>query len=288
MARTRLRWRRGAVFVSAPALIILVTWTVTQAAAGWLSDMPWRVAAQIQTASAEADLALVLAVDVSGSMSRDELGVQRHGYVAAFRHADVVAAIAFHAAIAVAYVEWAGPNDQSVIVPWTVLRGAEDAARFADRLGDAPLKPAFGSPPWKTGTSISNALLFAADLFADAPAWATRVIDISGNGFNNSGGPLDAARASVLGRGITVNGLPIVVPRPYRPAVAIDAYYEDCVIGGPGAFALAVTDAADLEGSIRRKIVLEIAGQPPAITPAAQRTAARIDCARAGAPSPRG
>jgi len=281
MARTRLRWR-GAV-VCAPALIVLLTWTVTQAAAGWLTNPPRPVTAQSQVASIEADLALVLAVDASASMSRDELGVQRQGYVAAFRHPDVIAAIAFHAAIAVAYIEWAGPNDQTVVVPWTVVADAGDAARFAARLADAPLNPRFDAPPWQTGTSISKALLFAADLFSEGPKWATRVIDISGNGFNNSGGPLVDARASVLGRGITVNGLPIVVPRPYRPEVAIDAYYEDCVIGGPGAFALAVTDAADLEGSIRRKIVLEIAGLPATILPVAQRTIeARIDCANAG------
>jgi hypothetical protein len=168
-------------------------------------------------------------------------------------------------------------------VPWTVVADAADAARFAERLDDAPFKTPFNSPPWQTGTSVSNALLFAADLFDDGPMWAMRVIDISGNGFNNSGGPLDAARASVLGRGITVNGLPIVVPQPPRLKVAIDAYYEDCVIGGPGAFALAVTDTGDLEGSIRRKIVLEIAGLPATIQPVADRTTeARIDCANAG------
>jgi len=282
MARTRRRWRSGGAVVWVPVLIGIVAWTASQAAAAWLSDPPLHVAAR-ETAAPEADLALVLAVDASASMSRDELGVQRQGYVAAFRHPDVVAAIAFHAAIAVAYVEWAGPNDQTVVVPWTVVTDASDAALFAARLAEAPLSPRFNAPPWQTGTSISNALLFSADLFSEAPPWAMRVIDISGNGTNNSGGPLGAARASVLGRGVTVNGLPIVVPRPYRPEVAIDAYYEDCVIGGPGAFALAVNDAADLEGSIRRKIVLEIAGMPASVVPAAQRaTEARIDCANAG------
>jgi hypothetical protein len=206
------------------------------------------------------DLELILAVDVSGSMSRADLLIQRHGYIAALRSAEVGAAIAFRGGIALAYVEWAGPKEQRIVVPWIVIADVGDAETFVERLAGAPLNPSFGSPPQGTGTSISEALLFAADMFSSNGA--SRTIDVSGNGPNNSGGSLADARESVVARGIAINGLPIVRADAPFSEFPLVIYYEDCVIGGPGAFAVPVDDPTELSSAVRRKLVLEIATLP--------------------------
>lgn len=249
-----MSWKRGfclrptKVPILRCALLVVFTWA------------PLRVDASSTTV----DLELVLAVDVSGSMSQAELLIQRHGYVAALRHADVAAAIAIRGAVAVAYLEWAGPDDQRIVVPWTVLFNATDARHFADRIASAPLNPGFNSSPWTTGTSISQALSFAADMFLSDRA--SRTIDVSGNGPNNSGRPLPPIRERVIARGITINGLPIAKPGNGGAGLPLTEYYEDCVIGGPGAFAIAVDHPARFASTVRRKLVLEISAMPAQLT----------------------
>jgi hypothetical protein len=208
------------------------------------------------------DLELVLAVDGSDSMSRAEMLIQRNGYIAALRSADVAAAIASRGAVALAYMEWAGPRSQKVVVPWTVLSDANDSALFADLLAAAPLIPFYEAVPWERGTSISHALLFAAGMFSPGRG-ASRVIDISGDGPQNSGGDLYAARDRVVAEGVVINGLPIIISPAAAWRVPLGTYYEDCVIGGPGAFVITVDNASLLALAIRRKLVLEIAGPPP-------------------------
>src|SRR4029079_16817746 len=111
-------------------------------------------------ADAPVDLELVLAVDVSRSMDMDEQNLQRDGYVAAFRHKDVIDAIASgpHGRIAVSYVEWAGPSFQTTLVPWTIIDGEAAAHAFAGRLAAAPISR-------EHGTSISNGLIYVAPTF---------------------------------------------------------------------------------------------------------------------------
>ncbi|MCL4189945.1 MAG: DUF1194 domain-containing protein [Rhodobacteraceae bacterium] len=224
--------------------------------------------AQGPAAPVEVDMQLVLAVDVSRSMSPGELEIQRQGYAAALTSPEVLAAIAggFTGQIAVTYVEWAGPDSQRVVLPWTVIAGAGDAARAAGVLGGR-------FPATLRRTSISGALLFAAGLFEDngLSSWR-RVIDISGDGPNNEGQPVTAARDSVIGRGITVNGLAIMAddgaggfgggPWGFPGIADLDRYYRDCVIGGPGAFAIGVRAWGEFAAAVRLKLVLEIAGRP--------------------------
>jgi len=225
-------------------------------------------------------LELVLAVDASDSMSRAEMLVQREGYVAALRSADVAAAIASRGPVALAYMEWAGQRSQKIVVPWTILSDADDGALFADRLAAAPLGPFYEAVPWERGTSISHALLFAAGMFSTGQG-ASRVIDISGDGPQNSGGDLYAARDRVIADGVVINGLPILI----SPAAAsLGVYYEDCVIGGPGAFMITVDDASRFALAIRRKLVLEIAGPSPRLIHADFRSDQRspADCMAIG------
>jgi len=225
------------------------------------------------------DLELVLAVDVSRSMDFEEQELQRDGYAAAFRHPEVLAAIASgpQGRIAVTYVEWAGPGIQSVVVPWTILAGTEDALVFADKISEAKILR-------ERGTSISGGLEFASALFAGSGVRGLRrTIDVSGDGPNNMGLPVALVRDEVVAAGITINGLPIML-RPGGGFGAfgidnLDIYYEDCVVGGPGAFIVTVDDMSQFPAAIRRKLVLEIADvrSPPQLIPVAA-TAPRIDC----------
>jgi hypothetical protein len=208
------------------------------------------------------DLELVLAVDVSRSMDAGEQRVQREGYVNGIRHPEVVAAILSGPTgrIALTYLEWAGPSSQQVVVPWTLIDRAEAAEGFARRIEPGLVLGRFG-------TSISSSLVFSATQFdGNGFVGARRVIDVSGDGPNNIGPPVVPARDSVLARGITINGLPIMLSRAIDAYGIgdLDAYYRDCVVGGAGAFTLAVTAADQFEGAIRRKLIQEIADRAPA------------------------
>ena len=189
----------------------------------------------IAKAETAVDLELVLAVDVSGSMDEEEHILQRQGYVAAFRHPEVINTImsGFIGRVAVTYVEWAGPVSQVVTVPWRIVDGKDSAGAFADILADEPIA-------FIRGTSISGGIGFAAGLFDDNGIEGTRrVIDVSGDGPNNMGGPVEAARDRALTQGIVINGLPLLLkPRTYflTDGAGLDDYYRDCVIRWSGLF----------------------------------------------------
>lgn len=225
------------------------------------------------TAVEPVDVELVLAVDVSLSMSPAELEIQRHGYAAALTHDNVLKAIAdgAYGKIAVTYVEWAGTRWQRVIVPWTVIANRADAERVVAQLNARP-------PDSARRTSISGALTFGSDLFAESGFQGTkRVIDVSGDGPNNQGAPVDITRDEVVKQGITINGLPLMTRGGFSGAFDVDnldRYYSDCVIGGPGAFMIPVNDWTQFPEAIRRKLVLELAG--PASQQWAAEEAARL------------
>jgi hypothetical protein len=213
-------------------------------------------------------------------MDVDEQRLQREGYVAALRAPALHGAVAAGARgrIAVAYMEWAGEADQQVVVPFTIIDGAAAALAFADRLAAAPLGT-------RQRTSISDAIAAATRLIEEAGFAATRrVIDISGDGPNNAGAPVTHARAAALARGVTINGLPLLLKRPgaggWGDMEHLDIYYEDCVIGGPGAFALAVRERSQFVEATRRKLLLEIAApaQSAARLAPASADAPRVDC----------
>lgn len=228
-------------------------------AAAWVT-LPLAIA---QPAMAEpVDLELVLAVDVSRSMDADEQALQRAGYIDAFRDPDVLRAIRNGALgrIAVTYLEWAGAGLQQVVLPWTVIHDRASAESVARALERVPFER-------RRRTSISDALLFSAQQFGVGGfEGQRRVIDISGDGPNNAGYPVLQARETVLAQGITVNGLPIMLKGGYAgffDVKDLDLYYEECVIGGLGAFFVTVQDPSEFARAIRRKMILEIAGHRP-------------------------
>jgi hypothetical protein len=208
----------------------------------------------------EVDLELVLAVDVSRSMDLKEQELQRNGYAQAISHPDVIAAIdgGQLQRIAVTYVEWAGPGRERVIVPWRLIDSEESAQAMTQSLSSASLSS------W-SGTSITTALTFSSFLFQNnGYEGLRRVIDISGDGPNNAGGLVTIARDQVIAEGITINGLPILAGTPGAYGIEyLDAYYEACVIGGPGAFMVTVFDMETFAVAIRQKLILEIAGRSP-------------------------
>jgi hypothetical protein len=199
------------------------------------------------------DLALVLAVDVSASVTDDRYALQRYGFAAAFRSDAVIEAIGSggRRAIAVTLVEWSGPSSQRQVIGWTIIDGAASGRAFGAALEEAPRA-------FSDFTSISGALDYSVLVLRTSGLDAQRrVIDVSGDGANNSGRALADAREAALAAGITVNGLAILGNEP-----GLDDYYRDNVIGGDGAFMLVAQDYAAFSQAILRKLVREIADAP--------------------------
>jgi Protein of unknown function (DUF1194) len=208
------------------------------------------------------DVELVLALDVSRSVDAVEQALQFAGYVAAFRDPRLAEGITGGplGAIAVCLFTWSDWDIQNLLVPWTRIDGAESAAGFAAAVDAAPRDTYLY-------TSISGAIDYASRLFGQRYEGTRQVVDISGDGVNNSGRPLAESRATALERGIILNGL-AVLDRDPSPAAALaglpplDDYYRDEVIGGPGAFLMVAEGFEAFETAVRRKIIREIATGP--------------------------
>ena len=224
------------------------------------------------------DVELVLAVDISYSMDFDELKLQREGYIEALTSKEFLNALkqGMHGKIAVTLFEWAGAAEQRIVIPWRLIDGPESAQKVAAELAAQPVRRAFR-------TSISGALLFSAPLFENnGYSGIRRVIDVSGDGTNNQGPLVHLTRDEVLAKGIIINGLPIMLKEPQPNSVDLkdlDIYYEDCVIGGPGAFVVPIRERDKFKDAIRTKLVLDIARHDGAarVIPAAA-NAPRISC----------
>jgi len=209
------------------------------------------------------DMLLVLAADVSRSVTEPKFKLQREGAAAAITHPDVVKAITSgpHRRIAVCFLEWATVGMQNIVVDWTVIGDSGSARSFGDRLVEAP-RSFLGS------TSISGAIDFSVAQLERAPFQSERrVIDISGDGNNNSGRSVTEARDDALAKGITINALVILTPiaesfRPEHtnPPGGLEKYFQDHVIGGPGAFTVVAESHESFGRALTKKLIQEIAG----------------------------
>lgn len=211
----------------------------------------------------EVDLALVLAIDISGSVDPDEARLQRQGYVDAFADPVIVKAIlgGNHGRIAVAYFEWADSWVQKLIIDWTLLDSKEAIQVFAARLANAPISIA-------RRTSISGAIRYAIPLFGRSPYETERkVLDISGDGSNNDGGLVTDLRHDALKERIVINGLPIMNERPnpygFPSETDLDRYYLHCVVGGPRSFVEVAVNFEDFPRAVRKKLLQEVADIGP-------------------------
>src|SRR5262245_30155800 len=202
------------------------------------------------------DLKLVLATDVSGSISNDELWLERRGTAAAFLYPDVIKAIEGGALgrIAVAMIDFSSPGFGKTVIDWHIVHDRASASEFAQAILKIPRTPG-------NRTSISNALELGTELIrsSENEIVATRsVIDIAGDGPNNDGKPLAAIRERVIARGIAVNGLAIMDERANGYFPGLDKYYQGCVAGGRGAFVIVVQSFWDFGAAMRRKLIREI------------------------------
>jgi hypothetical protein len=211
----------------------------------------------------EVDLALAMAIDISGSIDPDEAHLQREGYVQAFRDPVIVKAIlgGSNGRIAVAYYEWSDAWVQRILIDWTLLDSEASIAAFASRLAAAPISIA-------RRTSISGAIRYAIPLFGRSPYEAERkVLDISGDGSNNDGAPVTDMRHEALKERIVINGLPIMNDRPnpfgFPSEEDLDKYYLACVTGGPHSFVEVARNFEDFPRAVRKKLLQEVADIGP-------------------------
>ena len=233
------------------------------ATASALMDIPMRqqsaIAFEPAIASEPVDLLLVLAVDVSSSIDPEEARLQREGYLEALTDAEVLTQVhkGRHAAIGLAYVEWSGIEYQRLVLPWARIASSSNAQAWADALKQHPLRS-------RRGTSIARGIDFARHVLDIAP-WPTtrRLIDVSGDGVNNSTEPVEKARDRATEEGITINGITIEGEEPtlggVAPPARLEHYYRAAVIGGPGAFVVAAEDFDSFGAALRRKLIREIA-----------------------------
>jgi hypothetical protein len=221
------------------------------------------------SAAEQVDLLLVLSSDVSRSVDHPKFLLQREGYAAAVSDRHVLEAIKSgpQQRIAVCFVEWSGFGAQKLVIDWTIIDGPDPARKFGDQLLELPR--AFADR-----TSISGGIEFAAAQLERAPfESARRTIDVSGDGTNNAGRDVKLARDEVVAKGIVINGLVILSDRPVpwnaehtNPPGGLEKYYQDNVIGGPGAFVLVAENFNAFGRAIIKKLIAEIAllsGAPP-------------------------
>ena len=199
----------------------------------------------------DVDMALVLAIDCSFSVDSNEFRLQMEGLGRAFQRAEVKKAIQAgnRQRIAVTAFFWSDATAQLVIVPWSVISGDADADELGNVLTHMPRKLAEG------GTSISTALLYGDALFDSAPSAERRVIDVSSDGRNNVGPPVNMARDKVVANGVTINALVILNEWP-----TLDVYFDKQVVGGEGHFVIPANDYGAYSEAIYRKLLKEITG----------------------------
>jgi Protein of unknown function (DUF1194) len=214
----------------------------------------------------DVDVELILAIDASLSIDAEEAQLQRQGYIKALTDPKVIKAIQSgdNGQIAVYYFEWASEFYQRVIVDWTLIKDAASAQAVADKIAASTYRG-------ERRTSISGAIKYAADQFGHGFQGVRRVIDISGDGRNNAGPLMEAARAEVLAKDIVINGLPILNDKPafggfggygYGPDPNLDKYYEESVVGGPGSFMIRADNFESFGQAILSQLIREVSGQP--------------------------
>ncbi|THK33871.1 DUF1194 domain-containing protein [Ensifer sp. MPMI2T] len=212
----------------------------------------------LQAQVADVDVAIVFAVDFSSSIDPDTADLQRNGHAAALTSPEIVAAIArnYFGCIGVAYFEWASPGRIRIVLPWTRICGLEDAkaaARVIRKQGDTGF-----SRRGRGGTSVSSAIDVGSLLLDQFPGNADRkVIDISANGENNDGLPVQSSRLNAIAKGYTINAIAIPA-KDESPGYRLASYFAENVIGGSGAFVMTPTGSSDYATALRRKLLTEI------------------------------
>lgn len=193
------------------------------------------------------ETALVLAMDVSGSVDAGEYALQVLGVAGALRDPDVVGALV-QGRVALTVMQWSGAMEQTVTLPWTRVDEPNDALRLASRVGLMPRAHAGGN------TAVGEAVAVAAELFAQVPDCGRWVIDVSGDGDENEGFSIAAERRNARTQGITINGLAI---EGAATGTAITNFYRSRVVT-PGGFVITAQQHDDFARAMREKILREL------------------------------
>ena len=208
-------------------------------------------------------LELVLLADATGSIDDEEIRFQRQGYATAITDPAVVDAIIHsgYGNIAVIYVEWADMFSQDIVVDWALIDSQASAEAFAEALMPPPRR-AYGR------NAIGSALLKGKELIEENTfEGLRRVIDFSADSANNWNGPsIPDARQQVLAAGISINGLAVLCRTCWsgRPvSYDLEAAFQEQIIGGPGSFVITADSETTFAAAVRRKLILEIAGELP-------------------------
>jgi hypothetical protein len=217
----------------------------------FLAGLPFAGGQPLRAGSVSVDLALVLALDCSGSVDEEEFALQMRGLADAFRRRETAAAIRKGdlQRIAVSVVHWSGSEGQATVLPWSVIADAADAENFASLVDSTPR----GVEP--TTTALSSALLYSEALLATAPGATRRVIDLAADGPGNIGPPLGAVRGKLLSQGITINGL--AIENEWR---RLGVYMQNDVAGGADHFVVTAKSYDAFADAIFRKLLKEITG----------------------------
>jgi len=176
----------------------------------------------------------------------------------------------------VCFVEWSGFGAQKLVIDWSLIDGPAAARKFGDQLLELPRS-------FADRTSISGGIEFAAVQMDHAPfEGSRRTIDVSGDGTNNAGRDVKLARDEVVAKGIVINGLVILSDRPVpwnaehtNPPGGLEKYYQENVVGGPGAFVLVAENFNSFGRAIIKKLIAEIAFMPPGLAAVARIEAPR-------------
>ncbi len=230
-----------------------LVWSVTMAIALWFAQ-----AGEVRSQSAGlCELDLILAIDVSGSVSRREYHLQIGGLADAFRTDDIIRLLTGLApkGVYISVVQWSGEPHQELMIPRTRITGPESVRALAGRIEALPR--AFRN----FSTAIGEVIAFSLNRFeATSDVCKRRVIDISGDGRNNEGVSVERLRDLAASQGVTINGLAIL-----GDDRQLSGYFRNRVVGGNGAFVISVDRFEDYPDAIRRKLLREIA---PRITSA--------------------
>lgn len=213
----------------------------------------------------DVDLLLVLAADVSRSVDERKFRLQRGGYANAITDPRVVRAMMAgpKGRIALMFLEWSGDGDQAIVLDWTMIASPDDAQRAADQVRTA-------TRAFMGRTSISSAIDFSMRQLGRTPYTAQRrVIDISGDGTNNSGRDVGIARNEAVAQGVVINGLVILSEEPLafnpmhtHPPGGLTKYFETNVIGGPASFVVEAENFEAFGQSLISKLIKEVATAP--------------------------
>jgi Ca-activated chloride channel homolog len=193
------------------------------------------------------ETALLLSIDVSGSIDRGDYRLQTAGLATALADPEIAEALV-KGQVALAVVQWSGPSEQALVLTWQRMLAPDDVSRFAARAAAAPR--AFSG----SDTAVGQGLRFAAAQFAAVPDCKRKVIDVSGDGQENAGFTDTDARAEAMAASIMINAIAIEEPGPASP---ITSYYQRWIIT-PEGFVVTARGLQDYAGTLRLKLLREL------------------------------